>query len=109
MAELSLRQLQEEVRPWTEHNFGHRPSWQPLLGLMEELGELSHAHLKGEQKIRTNEDHLASAQDAVGDLIIYLADYCNLRGFDMQTILQATWEKVMKRDWIASPGTGDTP
>lgn len=41
-----LRKLQEEQKPWVKHNFGDRPSWMPLLGAVEELGELAHAHLK---------------------------------------------------------------
>lgn len=32
-----LKQLQEEQQPWVKHNFGDRPSWHPLLGIMEEI------------------------------------------------------------------------
>jgi NTP pyrophosphatase (non-canonical NTP hydrolase) len=103
---LTLEQLQEEVRTWTRQNFGKpedRMMHQPVLGAAEEVGELCHAHLKWEQGIRgTPEELEAKAKDAVGDVIIYLADYCNLRGFNLQDILEDTWMTVSKRNWKQS-------
>lgn len=98
-----LKQLQEEQKPWVLHNFGNRPTWMPLLGAVEELGELAHAHLKEAQGIRTNENHIENAKDAIADIIIYLADYCSSRGFDFQEIVQSTWDKVKQRDWKKNP------
>ncbi len=69
--EITLRKLQEEQKPWVIHNFGDRPSWMPLLGLMEELGELAHAHLKEAQGIRLEENHIENAKDAVADIVIF--------------------------------------
>ena len=108
-----LRKLQEEQREWSEHNFGKHPAWQPLLGAVEELGELAHAHLKESQGIRTSESHTDNAKDAVADIVIYLADYCSTRGFDFEEIVFDTWEKVKRRDWKKDPetahvGNGDT-
>lgn len=96
---LSLARLQAEVATWAERNFGPRPAWQPLVGIMEELGELAHAHLKAAQGIRRDEDHEAGARDAVGDIIIYVADYCNAAGLDLEEIVGETWAKVKQRDW----------
>ena len=103
---LGLNELQETMKPWVKHNFGDRPSHQPLLGVAEEVGELCHAHLKQEQGIRVNEDQENAGRDAVGDILIYLADYCNDRKWDMEEILFLTWEHVSKRDWKANPATG---
>ena len=86
---ITLSDLQGELRLWQEHNFPGRESWEPLMGVAEEVGELSHAHLKQHQGIRRNEDHEAKARDAVGDIIVYLADYCNARGFSLQRCLDA--------------------
>ncbi len=108
MSDLTLRELQEQQRPWVEHNFGDRPAYWPLLGAMEELGELAHAHLKEEQGIRTNEDHVANAKDAVGDILIFLSDYCEARGFDLQEILETTWASVKQRDWKANAATAES-
>ena len=103
---LTLRQLQEEMRPWVLHNFGKRPSYWPLLGAVEEIGELCHAHLKNEQKIRTNEDHREQKLDAIGDILIYLADYCSAENIDLQQVLEDTWESVKLRDWKKNSQTG---
>jgi len=96
---LSLARLQAEVDAWAQRNFGVRPAWQPLVGIMEELGELAHAHLKAAQGIRRDEDHDAGARDAVGDIVIYVADYCNAAGYNLEEIVNETWAKVRQRDW----------
>jgi NTP pyrophosphatase (non-canonical NTP hydrolase) len=70
---------------------------------MEELGELCHAHLKHEQGIRTTEDHRKAKWDAVGDIIIFLADYCNIEGINLQQALGSTWVDVQMRDWKQDP------
>jgi len=100
---INLRDLQTEQRPWVAHNFGARPSYWPLLGAIEELGELAHAHLKAEQGIRVTEDHFAAKIDAVGDVIIYLADYCSSQGIDLESAVATTWDTVRKRDWKNDP------
>jgi hypothetical protein len=68
-----------------QHNFGDRPAWQTLLGVVEEVGELSHAHLKAAQGIRgTREQHHVAKIDAVADIVIFLADYCTAEGIDLE-------------------------
>ena len=106
-AEGGLRRLQAEQVPWVKHNFGDRPSWMPLLGAVEELGELAHAHLKQAQGIRVSENHDEKARDAVADIVIYLADYCSSRGFDLETLVMETWDKVKLRDWKKDPAHAD--
>lgn len=101
-----LKKIQEEHAIWEKANFKKRESWQPLMGAIEELGELAHAHLKHSQKIRVNEDHIEHAKDAVGDIVIYLIGYCSARGFDMESIVQETWNEVKQRDWIKHPEVG---
>jgi NTP pyrophosphatase (non-canonical NTP hydrolase) len=104
---LTFKQLQEEVGEWSSRNFGEQLPYRPLLGAVEEVGELSHAQLKMEQGIRGSvEEHQAAAQDAVGDIIVYLADYCARSGFDMQGIIEHVWGKVKQRDWKKDPKTG---
>ena len=107
---LSFELLQDGVKIWTRQNFGkpeERATHQPLLGVSEEVGELCHAHLKAEQGIRgTPEELEEKAKDAVGDILIYLADYCNLRGFNMQEIIEQTWSEVRKRNWKENSESG---
>jgi NTP pyrophosphatase (non-canonical NTP hydrolase) len=108
-AGFSLAQLQEELAPWQFHNFGDRPSWMPLLGAQEEIGELSHAHLKQAQGIRgTKEEHQAAKKDAICDAIVFLCDYANAEGFDVEEALAATWAEVKQRDFKRFPLNGRT-
>jgi len=101
-----IKKIQEERRVWSEKNFPDQTTWQMLLGIVEEVGELSHAHLKESQHIRTTEDHEEKAKDAVGDILIFLLGYCSLRGFDVEKILKETWDEVKKRDWKKHPEKG---
>ena len=104
---LTLRQLQEEQAPWVRRNFPGREPFYPLLGAVEELGELCHAHLKNLQGIRgTPAEHQAAKIDAVADTIIFLSDYCTASGIDMQQALDDTWAKVKLRDWKRDPKNG---
>lgn len=101
-----LNKVQSELNIWVSNNFGDRPAYHPLLGIGEELGELNHAFLKKEQGIRTNEDHDSAMVDAVGDILIYLLDFCNAMGYNANNILETTWGKVKQRDWVNSPTNG---
>ena len=100
-----LNIIQMELKEWDKKNFGEQPSYRSLLGAFEEIGELAHAHLKEEQGIRES-NYEEDAKDAIGDTIIYLANYCNARGFNLQGIIEETWNQVKERDWVRYPKTG---
>lgn len=93
--------FQADVKHWlVQQPFYPQAPHQPLLGALEELGELAHAHLKNEQNIRgTAEKHLESKKDAVGDVIVYLAGYCEANDLDLGVCLERAWEEVRQRDW----------
>lgn len=107
---MSLKQIQKEQHLWSMHNFGFRDPVEPLLGVQEEVGELSHAHLKYLQKIRntTREVFELQAKDAIGDIVIFLMDYCNSHGWDLEEIVSSTWDVVKQRDWKKFPKNGVT-
>lgn len=71
---MELTSLIRERDEWVERNFGHSDGpGDSIIGVMEELGELCHAHLKSKQNIRgTQAEHEAAGKDAVADLTIYL-------------------------------------
>ena len=96
-----LRKFQDEVHEWATRNFGENRDYKhPAMGVVEEVGELFHAFLKQEQGIRgTFEEHEAEALDAVGDIAVYLADLCALRGWNLAEICRKTWNHVKTRDW----------
>jgi NTP pyrophosphatase (non-canonical NTP hydrolase) len=109
---MNFAQLQAEQRAWCKYNFPSQEAYHPLLGIIEEVGELAHAHLKGEQHIRIGGEHIslirAAKKDAIGDIVIFLAGYCNAHDFDFDAIIEATWAHVQKRDWHAFPTNGET-
>ncbi len=102
-----LDAFQAEVGNWSRHNFPRNQPYQPLLGMGEETGELMHAHLKAEQGIRgTPTEHKAAKLDAIGDILIYLADYCERNDLELGTAVTEAWASVRQRDWIKFPGNG---
>lgn len=104
-----FEQLQFEQGHWQEQNFPNRSEHDCFYGIVEELGELSHALLKMDQGIRgTKAEHMAAAKDAVGDIVIYLAGLCNQRGIDLQKAVETAWNEVKQRDWIRFPKNGRT-
>jgi NTP pyrophosphatase (non-canonical NTP hydrolase) len=106
---VAVDDIQAEHRRWLEKNFPDQLPHQPLLGLAEEVGELAHAHLKAEQRIRGMEDKAVAQQakfDAVGDIFIYLLSYCNSNGIDLQEAIRRTWFRVSRRDWVKDPDAG---
>lgn len=106
---MDFRQLQDEQRPWREYNFPYRDSYYPLLGAVEEIGEIAHSYLKWKQAIRgTASEHYAKMADGVADAIIFLSDFCSAMGFDLQTLMEETWAEVKQRDWIKFPRNGLT-
>jgi len=88
---------------------------QQRTGLIEELGELSHVDLKEEQCIReyTREKLLSEPDkaqhdriDAIGDIIVYLLNYCNLYGISLEAAINDVGKKVLKRDWNKDSSAG---
>lgn len=100
-----LSQLQREHKRWLEHNFPDQQPHDALLGLAEEVGELAHAHLKNQQGIRGIDQakYKEMAEDAVGDIVIYLASYCNTNGINLALVVSQTWNQVKQRDWRKDP------
>lgn len=97
-----ISRIQAENKEWAWRNFGDAeaiPPWQPLLGAVEEIGELAHAYLKRHQGIRVNEDHDEAIKDAIGDIVIYLMDFCNRQNLDLELCVINAWEEVKQRDW----------
>lgn len=99
-----LRKIQPEIALWREKNFPTSGMIHQFMGMVEELGELSHAILKDQQGIRGASE--AEAMDAVGDLLIYTINFCSTLGWDTEEILQKTWDQVKERDWIDYPKDG---
>lgn len=85
-----LRDIQKQVGHWSQNNFGTQLAkygsfagvdlleLAPLMGLCEEVGELAEATTA------------ADALDALGDVGIYLMDYCSRAGVDIVDVVATT-------------------
>ena len=99
---MELKELQKLATDWSKKNFGphYGSGYRNLLGLSEEVGELCHAQLKGEQGIRhTPEEILKMKKDAVGDIIIFLCNYCDSQDISIDECAELAWEEIKNRDW----------
>lgn len=104
----NLDKFQATHIEWAVKNFGQQHEDEYFLGIVEEVGELSHAILKKKQGIRGDAAHHdAEARDAVGDILNYILGYCTMRGWKLSDVMNDTWDKVVsKRDWIKYPTNG---
>lgn len=91
----TLDRLQEEVRPWQAHNFGERPWRWPLLGLIEEIGELAEA------------EDLPKLVDALADIMVFAADLSNALNFRLAEIFERGDKLVDEQ--ISNGGDIDPP
>lgn len=72
-------ELSEQVSEWSLKNFGKQIPDRPLIGVVEEVGELiEHLHEANQEKII----------DSVGDIMVYLADFSGRLGLKISTSLK---------------------
>lgn len=103
----ALRLLSAAISTWSHYNFPKQDCADPLIGMYEEAGELSHAFLKNKQGIRgSTEQHYLDMADAVGDIVVYLIDFCNRNDLDFANCIFDAWHQVSKRDWQKYPKDG---
>ena len=106
----AIRELQNKLLLWSKKSELKANPILMTLGVVEEVGELSHALLKREQGIRgfdDNEKFEAAAKDAIGDSFIYLTQVASELGYDLEDIINETAAGVLKRDWVANPVDAD--
>jgi NTP pyrophosphatase (non-canonical NTP hydrolase) len=106
-----IRQIQSEHKTWLEHNFPDQTPLDGFLGMVEEMGEMSHAILKYKQGIRGHvagdaDQYTDDLADALGDLFIFMCSFCNSNHLNLEDIVLLTWERVKHRDWQADPEMG---
>lgn len=94
--------LQEEVHEWSTDNFADQPSHYPFLGTGEEAGELA-------DDVSFDESPTEEELDAVGDILVYLADFCSRAGLDLQKAYEdaesdETRHDGFWREWAAARG-----
>jgi NTP pyrophosphatase (non-canonical NTP hydrolase) len=102
---MELAVIQKRVYEWKRLNFPNSGDLHQFLGVVEEVGELAHAILKMQQGIR-GDLHEAEARDAVGDIIIFLMNFCSENNWLLDDIILETWDEVSKRNWNEYPKDG---
>lgn len=71
-----------------------------FLGAMEELGEMAEMLLSRlDEPIDGDNKRAQKVKDGVGDLQVYLLDFCASNGLDAEDCLNTAWAKVSQRDW----------
>lgn len=68
-----------------------------FVGMIEELGETAH---------EINRNDRVKLVDGLGDLQVYLANFCSFNGYSAHDAFVETWREVRKRDWKKNPTTG---
>jgi hypothetical protein len=84
-----MDEVAKKVLSWSDKEFGDARDIDDreklLLSAVAKVGHLNHAVLKMQQKIRgSKEQHLNDMRNALGDICILLADYCDRSGFSMR-------------------------
>lgn len=71
---------------------------------------IAHHQLKGEQNIRGGTEHHARMMEGVLRNVLFQMDALSARavqGGTFPLILDVTWQKVGKRDWVKNPNNAD--
>jgi len=84
-----------KISKWGSEKDINNPAKQ-LLKVFEEAGELSAAYLKGKT---------AEEKDAVGDVLVTLIIYCNIRGLNINECLSLAWNEIKNRKGVNVNGT----
>lgn len=97
-----FEQLQDEVGEWSIDNFGDQPDHYPFMGTGEEAHELADdVELEGSPS--------EAELDAIGDILVYAADFCARRGLDYQAAYDAAQARTpihdeFFREWVGARG-----
>lgn len=93
--ENTLEQFSADHWNWVKANFGEHPSWQPLIGMGEEVGELDSALIGGDE---------SDVIDSIADIMIYMNDFCHVEGLNYPDIVRKGME--LKSDTGMSAALG---
>lgn len=67
---MNIEEIIDKHREWTGYNFPFAEKWEPLAGIMEEIGELGHS-------LRYHHP-MEKVEDAIGDIQMYLWHFVSL-------------------------------
>ena len=92
-----IQQVQNEIKEWSERNFGkpYGRGYRPLLGLIEELNHELFRYIEIESGSIEDED-TENFLDALGDACIYLLDYSN----NINLNIKDTYKSFLNRQGV---------
>lgn len=105
---VDLVAIQAEQIAWSERNFGKQHERYPLLGMIEEILEFDSAWKDMDvactfdtPPVSEWEKLQANILDAVGDIAIYMLDYCGKRGLELNSLWveRLFLDDKMSRNW----------
>ena len=103
---------QKDLAEWQEKNFGTHGDdvLKCALGMSEEVGEVCHHVLKGNQGIRGGMNGMNKKEiaDGVADVLIYGIQLLNKLGLDAEEEIEAVMIGVLRRNWKKNPAGKDT-
>lgn len=94
-----LFELQKLIQQWQEKNFDEVEMWELALGVCEEAGELCHCVLKSERGMNGEEELDLEMRDAIGDVIVFLLGLCELKGWNIEEVVEEAVATVLQREW----------
>lgn len=104
---VNLDAVQADQIEWSTRNFGQQPPHRPMLGIIEEMCELEEAQMLAGDIGKEAADSVTLSSDAeldaIGDIAIYMLDYCGKRGWRMQEL----WDARAYPEWLADFTFGD--
>jgi NTP pyrophosphatase (non-canonical NTP hydrolase) len=92
----SYREIEMKVIQWSEARriIPNAKPYTQLLKAFSEMGELADAELKGSD---------LDAEDAIGDVLVCLINYCALKDIDMVSCLKLAYETIKDRKGYMTP------
>lgn len=109
MDKKSLQDIQTEIGEWSYKTFGDNVSkttgqklysQNALTGLVEEVGELNRCVIcrhQGRRGYDNEEKYRVDVSDALADILIFLCDFAYREGFNLQSILNTTWNNIVSK------------
>jgi NTP pyrophosphatase (non-canonical NTP hydrolase) len=93
---MSYREIEMKVIQWSEARriIPNAKPYTQLLKAFSEMGELADAELKGGD---------LDAEDAIGDVLVCLINYCALKDLDMTQCLKLAYDQIKDRRGHMTP------
>jgi hypothetical protein len=92
---MNIEEIIGKHREWTGYNFPFAEKWEPLAGIMEEIGELGHA-------LRYHHP-MEKVDDAIGDIQMYLWHFVSLNQIQPLSHSGARIQQSIDKTKVANP------